>query len=188
METLAKWNKCIKKDSPKKSVVNVNPLYKEIPDTGNYSVQGEPLVNIRGNHLQMGTNYIRKPLIYGNSCKVNALFNKGAHPRPSLFGESNVHLKISKPSGKPKKPKQSMQKLQKPLRKQSKTTNKSSDPCQPKWTWVWRFCFVFWVSRWCLIVVALTSLVVLVSLVFPVVLMFSSFCIVCLSVCLGTIK
>ena len=37
--------------------------------------------------------------MYGNSCKVNALFNKGAHPRPSLFEESNVHLEISKAIG-----------------------------------------------------------------------------------------
>ena len=68
--------------------------------------------------MQMEINYIRKPLIYGNSCKVNALFNKGAHPRPSLFEESSVHLKISKPSGKPKKPKQpkrSRQKLSKTM-------------------------------------------------------------------------
>ncbi len=37
--------------------------------------------------MQREINYTRKPLIYGNSCKVNALFNKGAHPRPSLFEE-----------------------------------------------------------------------------------------------------
>ena len=54
---------CLRKDNPPFS--NGNPLYKEIPDTGDYFVQGEPLVNIRGNRLQMGINYIRKPLIYG---------------------------------------------------------------------------------------------------------------------------
>ena len=91
-------------------------------------MQGEPLVNIRGNHLQRGINYTRKPPIYGNSCKVNALFNKGAHPRPSLFEESSVHLKISKPKGKPKKPKQpkrSRQKLSKTIEKTKKQRNQN---------------------------------------------------------------
>ena len=55
--------------------------------------------------MQREINYTRKPLIYGNSCKVNALFNKGAHPRPSLFEESSVHLKISKTIGKTKETK-----------------------------------------------------------------------------------
>ena len=54
---------------------------------------------------------------------MNALFNKGAHPRPSLFGESNVHLKISKPPGKPKKPKQPKRSRDK-LSKTIETTNK----------------------------------------------------------------
>ena len=56
---------------------------------------------------------------------MNALFNKGAHPRPSLFEESSVHLNISKPSGKPKKPKQpkrSRQKLSKTIEKTKKQT------------------------------------------------------------------
>ena len=84
----------------------------EIPYTrksliqGNNLTQGEPLVNIRGNHLQREINYTRKPLIHGNSCKVNALFNKGAHPRPSLFEESSVHLKLSKTIGKTKETKE----------------------------------------------------------------------------------
>ena len=55
--------------------------------------------------MQREITYIRKPLIYGNSCKANALFNKGAHPRPSLFEESIVHLKISKTIGKSKETK-----------------------------------------------------------------------------------
>ena len=58
------------------------------------------------NHLQREINYTRKPLMFGNSCKVNALFNKGAHPRPSLFEESSVHLKISKTIGKTKETKE----------------------------------------------------------------------------------
>ena len=36
---------------------------------------------------------------------MNALFNKGAHPRPSLFEESSVRLKISKTIGKTKETK-----------------------------------------------------------------------------------
>ena len=67
--------------------------------------------------MQRETNYARKPLIYGNSCKMNALFNKGAHPRPSLFDESSVHLKISKTIGKPKKPKQPKRSRQKLFKK-----------------------------------------------------------------------
>ena len=82
-----------------KSRIQGNPSYRKS------FMQGEPLANIRGNHLQREINYTRKPLIYGNSCKVNALFNKGAHPRPSLFEESNVHLKISKAIGKTKETK-----------------------------------------------------------------------------------
>ena len=64
--------------------------------------------------------------MYGNSCNVNALFNKGAHPCPSLFEESSVHLEISKPSGKPKKPKQpkrSRDKLAKQTSRIPKQTN-----------------------------------------------------------------
>ena len=37
--------------------------------------------------------------------KRNALFNKGAHPRPSLCDKSSVHLKISKTIGKTKETK-----------------------------------------------------------------------------------
>ena len=73
--------------------------------------------------MQREVNYTKKPLIYGNSCKVNALFNKGAHPRPSLFEESRVHVKISKTMGKPKKPKQpkrSRQKLSNTIEKTKK--------------------------------------------------------------------
>ena len=63
-----------------------NPLYK-----------GNPRKYEGGNHLQRKINSTRKPAIFGNSCKVNALFNKGAHPHPSLLDESSVHLKLSKP-------------------------------------------------------------------------------------------
>ena len=128
--------KCLRKDNPKKSLVNGDPLYKEIPHTGKSFIQGEPLVNTRGNHLQREINYTRKPLIHGNSCKVNALFNKGAHPRSSLFEKSSVHLKISKPSGKPKKPKKpkrSRQKLLKTIGKTKKTkTNQTFRPMSAK--------------------------------------------------------
>ena len=56
--------------------------------------------------MQRDINYTRKTPIHGNPCKVNALFNKGAHPRPSLFEESSVHLKISKNIGKTKETKE----------------------------------------------------------------------------------
>ena len=167
--------KCLRKDKPKKSLVNGNPLYKEIPHTGGKNIQGEPLVNIRGNRLQREINYTRKPLIHGNSCKVNALFNKGAHPRPSLFEESSVHLNISKTSGKPKKPKQpkrSRQQLSNTI--ENTNTNKQTNmfrPMSAKVDMGLKVLFVVFclVLPMVLIVVALTSLVVLVSLVFPVV-------------------
>ena len=168
--------KCLRKDNPKKSLVNGNPLYKEIPHTGKSFIQGEPLVNIRGNHLQREINYTRKPLIYGNSCKVNALFNKGAHPRPSLFEESSVHLDISKTIGKTKETKTAKEvkatTIKNHRENQTKTKKpKLSDPCRPKWTWVWKFWFLCLClfSLWFLVVFALTSLVVLVSFVFPMV-------------------
>ena len=107
---------------------------------------------------------------------MNALFNKGAHPRPSLFEESSVHLKMSKTIGKPKKPKQPKRSRQKLSKTIEKTKNKKQQQnCQ---THVGQSghgsesvdVFVCgWFSQWLLIVFALTSLVVLVSLVFPMV-------------------
>ena len=136
METIVKWRCCgccplhaetLRKDNPKKSLVNGNPLYKETPHTGQWFIQGDPLVNKRGIHLQREINYTRKPLIYGKPCKANALSNKGAHPRPSFFGESNVHLKISKTIEKHKK-----ENIQK----------NTFRPMSAKWTWVWKLCCV----------------------------------------------
>ena len=90
--------------------------------------------------MQREINYTRKLLIYGNPCKVNALFNKGAHPRPSLFEESSVHLKISKTIGKTKETKTTKEVKAKTIKTIEKTkttkTTKLSDPCRPKWTWV----------------------------------------------------
>ena len=90
--------------------------------------------------MQREINYTRKPLTYGNSCKVNASFNKGAHPHLSLFEESSVHLKTSQTIGKIKETKQakrSRQKLPKTVEKNQQTKKpKLSDPCRPKWTWV----------------------------------------------------
>ena len=86
----------------------------------------------------MEINYMRKPLIYGNSCKVNALFNKGAHPRPSLFEESSVHLNISKTIGKTKETKTTKEvkttTIQKPSRKPNKRGkhNKTVRPMSAK--------------------------------------------------------
>ena len=73
--------------------------------------------------MQREINYTRKPLIHGNSCKVNALFNKGAHPRPSLFEESSVHLKISKTIGKTKETKEVNAKTIKNHRENPKRNN-----------------------------------------------------------------
>ena len=90
--------------------------------------------------MQREINYTRKPLIYGNSCKVNALFNKGAHPRPSLFEESSVHLNISKTIGKTNETKTTKEVKGKTIKhhRENQTTTKTqhSDPCRPKWAWV----------------------------------------------------
>ena len=154
----------------RKSLIQGNGLYREIIYSRGTSR------NYKGNHLQREINYTRKPLIHGNSCKVNALFNKGAHPRPSLFEESSVHLKISKTIGKTTETKDTKEVKAKTIKNHRENQHKQqqqtklSDPCQPKWTWVWKFyLFICWFSQWCLIVFALASLVVLVSLVFPMV-------------------
>ena len=146
--------------------------------------------------MQREINYIRKPLIYVNSCKVNALFNKGAHPRPSLFEESSVHLKISKTIGKTKETTKTTKEVKAKTIKtieKTKTTQKiktfrpmSANVDMGLKVLVVLFCCL--VSQWFLIVFALTSLVVLASLVFRWFLMFSILCVVCLSVCLETIK
>ena len=49
-----------------KPLLNGNPLYKELHYNGEQFIQGEPLINIRGNHLQREINYTRKSLIKGN--------------------------------------------------------------------------------------------------------------------------
>ena len=74
--------------------------------------------------------------MYGNSCKVNALFNKGVHPLPSLFVESSAPLKIPKPSGKPKKPKPPKRLRQQLPKTIEQTKRNKSDTCRPKWAWV----------------------------------------------------
>ena len=99
---------------------------------------------------------------------MDALFNKGAHPRPSLFEESSAHLKITKPSGNQRN--QNNQRgqgnnFQKPSRKPDiSNETKLFDLCRPKWTWVRKFCLLSCLcllSRWFLVVFVLTSLVVL---------------------------
>ena len=87
-------------------------------------MQGEPLVNIRGNQLQREIYYTRKPRIYGNSCKVNALFNKGAHPRPRLFEESSVRLNISTTIGKTKETKETKEAKTKTIKNHRENQNK----------------------------------------------------------------
>ena len=73
--------------------------------------------------MQSEITYTRKPLIHGNSCKVNALFNKGAHPRPRFFEESSVHLKISKTTGKTKETKEVKAKINKNHRENQQKQN-----------------------------------------------------------------
>ena len=124
--------------------------------------------------MQREINYTRKPLIHGNSCKVNALFNKGAHPRPILFEESSVHLKILKTIGKTKETKTTKEVKAKTIKnnRENQKENEETKTFRPMSAKVDMglkvlfFLFV-WFSRWFLIVFALTSLV---SLVFPMVL------------------
>ena len=93
-----------------------------------------------GDHLQRAINYTRKLLTYGNSSKVNALFNQGAHPRPSLFEESIVHLGRLQTSGETKETKTTKEAKGQTVKnnRENKQNNntKLSDPCRPKWTWV----------------------------------------------------
>ena len=128
--------------------------------------------------------------------KWNALFNKGAHPRPSLFEESNVYyLNISKTIGETKETKTAKEVQAKTIKhhretKQTKQTT-TFGPMSPRVDMGPKGLFVLFVlvfsTRCFLIVLALTSLVVVFLLVFSMVLMCSNFCIVCLSVCLETI-
>ena len=197
METLVKWSAL--EGQPQeilgkwKSLIQGNPSYREIIYTRGTprTYKGESLA--KGNELYKEASFI---VIYGNSCKVNALFNKGAHPRPSLFEESSVHLKTSG-NHRENHRNQSNQRgqgknYQKPSRKPQNKQNKQnfqthvgqsglgSESCSllllfgfldgflyflpwPLW-----LCWFLWLSRWFL--------------------MFSNFCIVCLSVCLETIK
>ena len=71
---------------------------------------------------------------------MNALFNNGAHPRPSLFEESSVHLKISKTIGKTKETKTTKEVKGTTIKTIEKSKQpkkpKLADPCRPKWTWV----------------------------------------------------
>ena len=109
--------------------------------------------------MQREINYARKPRIYGNSCKVNALFNKGAHPCPSLFEESSVHSKIPKSTGKTKETKTTKEVKAKTIKTIEKTThNKTTETFRPMSAKVDMglkvcFCFVLWFSRWLLIFV-----------------------------------
>ena len=127
--------------------------------------------------MQKGISCTRKLLIYGNSCKVNALFNKGAHPRPSFFEESHVHLKISKPSGKPQQTTNKEVKAKTIKNHRGNQTTKKTKTFRPMSAkvdmglkvFVCLFVCTVCFSRWLLIVFALASLVVLVSLVFPMV-------------------
>jgi len=61
-----------------KPLLNGNPLYKEPHYNGKSFIQGEPLINIRGNHLQREIKYKELPykaksLIQGNPLHVETL-------------------------------------------------------------------------------------------------------------------
>ena len=106
---------------------------------------------------------------------MNALFDKGAHPRPSLFEESSVHLKISKPSVKPKIKTTTKEFKGTTIKKENIEKTKSNKAKQNFQTYVGQSghgseSFLLLVFSMVLIAFALTSLVVLVSLVFPMVL------------------
>ena len=49
-----------------KPLLKGNPLYKELHYNGKSFIQGEPLMNIRGNHSQREINYTRKSRIKRN--------------------------------------------------------------------------------------------------------------------------
>ena len=141
--------------------------------------------------MQSEINYTRDPLIYGNSCKVKALFNNGARPRPSFLDESSAHMYMSKAIGETKENKTSKEVKANTIkhhRENQRQTNPNTTvgPISPNADMgpeVLLVCFVVCCSsRWCFIVVALTTLVVLFC--FVLFLMCSSFCIVCSSVCL----
>ena len=120
--------------------------------------------------MQREINYTRKPLIYGNSCKVNAFFNKGAHRRPSLFDESSVHLKISKTIGKTKETKTTKEVKAKTIKNHRENQkNKTFRPMSAKVDMGLKVLlfFVSLVFSTVLIVFALTSLVVLLFVGFP---------------------
>ena len=61
-----------------KPLLNGNPSYKELHYNGKWFIQGEPLINIRGNHLQRGIKYKEIPykeksLIQGDPLHVEIL-------------------------------------------------------------------------------------------------------------------
>ena len=61
-----------------KPLLKGNPLYKELHYNGKSFIQGEPLINIRGNHSQREIKYKEIPykeksLIQGNPLHVETL-------------------------------------------------------------------------------------------------------------------
>ena len=128
--------------------------------------------------------------------KWSALFNKGAHPRPSLFEESSVHLNISNTIGKTKESKTTKEVKGTTIKTHREYhTNQTQQNFQ---THVGQsghgsksfvcFCCVG-ICRCCLIVVPLTSLCLFCIVGFPDGVWFVQTCALkCLSVCLETIK
>ena len=160
-----------------KSLIRGNPSYREVIYTRGAPRKYKGKSLAKGNQLYKEASYIYIYIyIYGKSCKANALFNKRAHPRPSLFEESSVHLNISTTIGKTKETKTTKEVKATTIKTIEKTTitknNTTFRPMSAKVDMGLR-ALLFYLScrfsRWFLIVFALTSLVVLVSLVFPMV-------------------
>ena len=164
--------KCLRKGNPKKSLVNGNPLYKEIPHTGEKIIQGEPLVNVTGiTCKEKSINYTRTRIMFKN--RVNFIQQRSASTSEPFRGIKCTCENVKKPSGKAKKPKQpkrSRQNLSKTIGETKKQKeNKTFGPMSPRMEMGPKVVFIIVVlSMLFLIVVVLTSVVVLVCLVFPV--------------------
>ena len=135
--------KCLRKDNPKKPLVNGNPLYKEIPDKGRTNhTRGTPRKYKGGPLLYMETRVKWMPFQQRGASTsepfrgIKCTFENTKSHREHWRNQDNQRWQgkhYQQPSRKPNKP--------------NKT--KLSDPCRPKWTWVWKFVFVCcWCPRW----------------------------------------
>ena len=152
VETLVKWNALGQpQEIPGKwkSLIQGNPAYREIMYT-----RGTPR-KYNGKSLAKRKQLYKKPPIYGNSCQVNALLNKRSASTSEPFRGIKCTFENTK-NHRENQRNQNNQRgqgknYQQPSRKPNKTKKpKLSDPCRPKWTWVWKFwflCFVGFLNR-----------------------------------------